>query len=358
MSDIRKAQLTDWVNEQLSILMARQLIDVELSSVSGDASFRRYFRAQLARESFIAVDAPPENENSGLFVQIAGYLRGAGVKSPKIFAQNIPDGFMLLEDFGDRLYLHRLLELQASGLDAMSEYQVERLYKDAIAALHKIQQGVDKERLAPYDGEKLLGEMRLFEDWFCGRFLEMKLSDEERGLIASSFAFLQEAALSQTQLAVHRDYHSRNLLILDEGVYGAGAGPGIIDFQDAVAGAYTYDLVSLLRDCYIRWSPQFVEKMALNYFDLASTSGLIRGVSAGQFLRDLDLMGLQRNFKVMGIFARLSIRDNKPQYLADIPLVIQYFLEVACKYEEMAPFLNWFEANILPKAKTKLRLES
>ena len=223
MSDIRKAQLTDWVNEQLSLIMARQLIDVELSTVSGDASFRRYFRAQLAQRSFIAVDAPPENENSELFIQIAGYLREAGVKSPEVFAQSIPDGFMLLEDFGDRLYLPRLLELQSSGLDATSEYQAESLYTDAIAALLKIQQGVDKERLAPYDGEKLLGEMRLFEDWFCLRFLGMELAVDERNLIANSFSFLREAALEQTQLAVHRDYHSRNLLILDEEAFGVGS---------------------------------------------------------------------------------------------------------------------------------------
>ncbi len=358
MSDIRKARLTDWVNEQLSLQMAQQLIDVELSPVSGDASFRRYFRARLAEKSFIAVDAPPENENSELFIQIAGYLREAGVRSPKVFAQSIPDGFMLLEDFGDRLYLSRLLELQANGLDSMSEYQVESLYEDAIDALLKVQLGVDKERLAPYDSEKLQAEMQLFEDWFCVRFLEIDLSPDDRKLIASSFSFLEEAALQQPQFAVHRDYHSRNLLILDESLIGEHSGPGIIDFQDAMAGAYSYDLVSLLRDCYIRWSPEFVEKLALKYLNLAGEANLIQGISPGQFLRDFDLMGLQRNFKVMGIFARLAIRDNKPQYLADIPLVIQYFLEVACKYEEMGPFLDWFETKVRPVAKTKLNLES
>lgn len=358
MSDIRKTQLSDWVNEQLSLMMSRQLDDIELSTVSGDASFRRYFRAQLGERSFIAVDAPPANENSELFVQIAGFLREAGVKAPEIYAQNIPDGFLLLEDFGDRLYLPRLLELQASGQDALSEYQVESLYKDAISALLKIQLGVNKERLAPYDREKLRSEMQLFEDWFCKGFLEIELSAAELELIASSFSFLEDAALSQVQLAVHRDYHSRNLLILNEETFPAGSGPGIIDFQDAMAGAYSYDLVSLLRDCYIRWSPDLVESLALHYFSLASEAALIQGISTRQFLRDFDLIGLQRHFKVMGIFARLAIRDNKPQYLADIPLVIQYFLEVACKYEEMAPFLDWFETKVLPVAKTKLNLES
>ena len=199
--------------------------------------------------------------------------------------------------------------------------------------------------------------MQIFEDWFCEQYLGLDLSTTERDLISSTFAFLEEAALGQAEVAVHRDYHSRNLLILDEAKFPEGSGPGIIDFQDAIAGAYSYDLVSLLRDCYIRWSPDLVESLALHYFELASATGLVEGASVSQFLRDFDLMGLQRNFKVMGIFSRLCIRDNKPQYLADITLVIQYFLEVASQYEEMAVFLDWFETKVLTAAKTKLNLE-
>ncbi|MBL4729601.1 MAG: phosphotransferase [Gammaproteobacteria bacterium] len=357
MSDSRKVQLNDWVNGQLSQLLDLGSIDIELTTVSGDASFRRYFRAQLLEQSFIAVDAPPINENSELFVEIAGYLREAGVQSPKVFAKNYSEGFLLIEDFGDRLYLPRLLELQEGGLDAISEYQVGSLYKGAIRALIKVQSNVDKKRLAPYNREKLRTEMQLFEGWFCERLLGLDLSAKERDLIARTFTFLEEAALGQAQFAVHRDYHSRNLLILDDAKFPAGSGPGIIDFQDAMAGAYSYDLVSLLRDCYIRWNPVLVESLALYYFELASAAGLIEGVSAPQFRRDFDLMGLQRNFKVMGIFSRLCIRDNKPQYLADIPLVIQYFLEVASQYEEMAPFLDWFETKVLINVKAKLNLE-
>ncbi|GJM13815.1 MAG: phosphotransferase [Pseudohongiella sp.] len=349
--------MTDWVNEQLSQFSDGDSVSVELATVSGDASFRRYFRAQLPEQSFIAVDAPPENENSELFVEIAAYFREAGVKSPEVFAKNLEAGFLLLEDFGDQLYLPRLLELQDGGLDSISEYHVEGLYKDAIRALIRIQSKVDKKRLAPYNREKLRTEMQLFEDWFCERYLEIDLSSSERELISNTFAFLEESALSQIQLAVHRDYHSRNLLILDERKYPEGSGPGIIDFQDAMAGAYSYDLVSLLRDCYIRWSPDLVDSLALHYFESAAAAGLLEGVTVAQFRRDLDLMGLQRNFKVMGIFSRLCIRDNKPQYLADIPQVIQYFLEVACNYEEMAPFLDWFETTVLLKAKAKLNLE-
>ena len=357
MSDSRKTQLNDWVNEQLSQLLETDSVDIELTTVSGDASFRRYFRAKLSEQSFIAVDAPPDTENNKLFVEIAGYLREAGIKSPKVFAKNYLDGFLLIEDFGDRLYLTHLLTLQTDGLDAISEYQVETLYKDAIRAIVKMQSNVDKKRLAPYDRKKLLTEMQLFEDWFCGHYLGLDLSTTERDLIANTFTFLEEAALSQAQLAVHRDYHSRNLLILDDAKFPEGSGPGIIDFQDAMAGAYSYDLVSLLRDCYIRWNTDLVESLAHHYFDLASAAGVVKGVSIAQFRRDFDLMGLQRNFKVMGIFSRLCVRDNKPKYLADIPLVIQYFLEVASRYEEMAPFLCWFEANVLIAAKVKLNQE-
>lgn len=357
MSDSRKAQLNAWVNGQLSQLLELGSVDIELTTVSGDASFRRYFRAQLPEQSFIAVDAPPTNENSELFVEIAGYLQKAGVKSPRVLAKNYPDGFLLLEDFGDRLYLPRLLTLQDGGLDAISEYQVENLYKDAIRALVKIQSNVDKKRLAPFSREKLRTEMQLFEDWFCEHYLGLDMSTTERDLIANTFTFLEEAALGQAQVAVHRDYHSRNLLILDDAKFPEDTGPGIIDFQDAMAGAYSYDLVSLLRDCYIRWSPDLVESLALHYLGLARAAGLVEGVSDSQFRRDFDLMGLQRNFKVMGIFSRLCIRDNKSQFLADIPQVIQYFLEVACKYEEMAPFLDWFEAKVLLNAKAKLNLE-
>ena len=357
MSDSRKTQLNDWVNEQLSQLLETDSVDIELTTVSGDASFRRYFRAKLSEQSFIAVDAPPDTENNKLFVEIAGYLREAGIKSPKVFAKNYLDGFLLIEDFGDRLYLTHLLTLQTDGLDAISEYQVETLYKDAIRAIVKMQSNVDKKRLAPYDRKKLLTEMQLFEDWFCGHYLGLDLSTTEHDLIANTFTFLEEAALSQAQLAVHRDYHSRNLLILDDAKFPEGSGPGIIDFQDAMAGAYSYDLVSLLRDCYIRWNTDLVESLAHHYFDLASAAGVVKGVSIAQFRRDFDLMGLQRNFKVMGIFSRLCVRDNKPKYLADIPLVIQYFLEVASRYEEMAPFLCWFEANVLIAAKVKLNQE-
>jgi aminoglycoside/choline kinase family phosphotransferase len=196
--------------------------------------------------------------------------------------------------------------------------------------------------------------MQLFEEWFCEEFLCLQLATEDRELIAATLRFLEDAALGQASVAVHRDYHSRNLMLLDSAVFGKAAGPGVIDFQDAVSGAYTYDLVSLLRDCYIQWSPQQVREWALYYLDQAQISAAIPATTTEQFLRDFDLMGLQRNLKVMGIFARLCIRDKKSQYLADIPLVIQYFLNVSQHYPELAHFRDWFSNAVLPIAISKL----
>lgn len=354
MGDIREQQLTSWTNVMLDQLLGDKQGFIPLQSVSGDASFRRYFRAQLVDRSFIAVDAPRDNEDNEGFVRIAKLFRDAGVSTPEVLAADYEQGFMLLQDFGDELYLPYLLDSQKQG----SIREADRLYTDAITSLIKIQKNVDSSRLAPFDRKKLHTEMELFEHWFCEEFLQLQLNDSDREIIAVTFAFLEDAVLAQTRVAVHRDFHSRNLLKLDEGLFGPDASPGIIDFQDAVAGAYTYDLVSLLRDCYIRWSPDQLEKWALEYLQAARNEGIIADISTTDFMRDLDLMGLQRHLKVMGIFSRLCIRDNKPQYLADIPLVIQYFLEVARVHDEMAPFLYWLENTVLTVAKTKLKLDS
>lgn len=354
MGDIREQQLTSWTNVMLDELLDDKQDFIPLQSVSGDASFRRYFRARLGDRSFIAVDAPRDNEDSESFVRIAKLFRDAGVSTPEVLATDYEQGFMLLQDFGDELYLPYLLDSQEHD----SSLEADRLYTDAIASLIKIQKNVDSNRLAPFDRNKLHAEMELFEHWFCEEFLQLRLSASDRGIIAVTFAFLEDAVLAQTRVAVHRDFHSRNLLILDEGQFGPGASPGIIDFQDAVSGAYTYDLVSLLRDCYIRWSPDRLEKWALQYLEAARSEGIVTEISVSDFKRDLDLMGLQRHLKVMGIFSRLCIRDHKPQYLADIPLVIQYFLEVARVHDEMAPFVYWLENTVLTVAKTKLKLDS
>ena len=349
MDDTRLQALSQWTNVALDQLIPAKQSLVELEPVSGDASFRRYFRARLGQRSFIAVDAPPSNEDTEAFVRISRLFHDAGVRTPAVLSVDYKQGFMLLDDFGDRLYFHHLLRLQEEA----STEAAANLYRQAIDTLIKLQSGVKCERLDSYDRGKLHDELVLFEKWYCEEFLCLRLSDGDRELIARTFTFLEDAALGQTVVAVHRDYHSRNLMLLDAEVFAGDSGPGVLDFQDAVAGPYTYDLVSLLRDCYIQWPAERVREWALYYFDRAQTRAVIGDISLQQFLRDLDLMGLQRNLKVMGIFSRLCIRDKKPHYLADIPLVIQYFLNVSQQYPELAHFRNWFTQKVLPVAETK-----
>ena len=324
MTDARREQLTHWASETLSSLMGATLSRPELKSVSGDASFRRYFRAYTGERSYIAVDAPPQNEDSETFVRIANLLRNADVCAPRVFASDFQQGFMLLDDFGDDLLLPALLRAQQEEDFA----SVDAHYQQAIEVLLDIQQKVDGGQLGPYDQKELRREMNLFPQWFCSQFLEVDPSAQQ-AVIENTFSFLEQAALSQAQVPVHRDYHSRNLMLLDANDFGNEKRLGVVDFQDAVMGAYSYDLVSLLRDCYIRWDETRIQGWARDYLEQALARNILAGVSTEQMLRDLDLMGLQRHLKVMGIFARLAIRDNKPGFLADIPLVIRYFLDVA-----------------------------
>jgi len=340
MTNNREQMLRQWVEEILSANAG----SITLNIVSGDASFRRYFRVQHAGKNLIAVDAPPEHEDNESFLLIDELLLAAGVRVPRVKAYDKDNGFLLLEDFGDDLYLDKLLQVQQSGDQSISD----TLYTGAIDALVKIQANADSGRLGPYSRSELRREMSLFDEWFCQQLLGLEPSEQDRALIENTYSFLEDSALSQQAVFVHRDYHSRNLMILDEG------GPGIIDFQDAVSGAYTYDLVSLLRDCYISWPQEQIDRWADYYLQAAQGQGIATALSADQFRRDMDLMGLQRHLKVMGIFSRLFVRDNKSRYLADIPLVIHYFLEVSSRYSELSTFRNWFQQSILPPARKRL----
>ncbi len=340
----------DWAAR---VVLEQKLVDGEsgelrFSMVSGDASFRRYFRIGSGSKTFIAVDAPPTHEDSARFIHVDELFSKAGVHVPKVFANDLQHGFMLLEDFGDETYLPTLLKAQ-SAQDAAT---YTRLYTEAIDALLLLQKGADKERLGPFDRKELRREMDLFPEWMCEKFLGITLDASARAFIDRAFAFLEEVALAQTQVAVHRDYHSRNLLILQ-----SGKGPGVIDFQDAVSGAYTYDLISLLRDCYIAWPQSRIDEWAQYYLNGALETGIVANVTPAQFTRDLDLMGLQRHLKVLGIFCRLYLRDKKSGYLADIPLVIQYFLDVGQRYPELDAFLTWFRGEVLPRARERFTLE-
>ncbi len=345
--DKRRAALTAWTREQLRRKLPQAPRFGELEIVSGDASHRRYFRARPAGQStYIAVDAPPRQEDSQRFVDVDHLLRGAGLRTPELHAVDLEQGFLLLEDFGDRLLLPRLRQARASGDDVT----VDRLYRAAIDSLLDLQQHVDARGLPAYDKTELTREMSLFPEWFCRRWLGVAPTAAQMETIDACFAFLADAALAQTPVAVHRDYHSRNLMLLETGQDR----PGILDFQDAVRGACSYDLVSLLRDCYIQWEPRRLEQWIGYYLEGARSRGIVGEVSNARFRRDFDLMGLQRHLKVLGIFCRLAIRDQKPGFLDDLPLVIEYFTEVAAEYGKMLPILTWFRRELAPRAFEKL----
>ena len=291
----------------------------ELTPASSDASFRRYFRVAFNGESRIVMDAPPEREDIRPFVQIGRMLLEIGLNVPRIEAENIAQGFLLLSDLGQQQYL-----------DALDETTVERLYGDAQGALLTLQAcGPQEEALPPYDEGLLLREMELFREWYLGRHLGLELGPSEQQVLDRAFYLLADSALAQPRAAVHRDFHSRNLMV-------APHNPGILDFQDAVYGPVTYDLVSLLRDCYISWPRQRVEGWALGYHDLALESGILRARDEERFLRWFDWMGVQRHLKASGIFARLNHRDGKSGYLKDIPRTVGYIREVAARYRELA----------------------
>ncbi|PVV23352.1 MAG: aminoglycoside phosphotransferase [gamma proteobacterium symbiont of Ctena orbiculata] len=284
-----------------------ELSDYSFAPASNDASFRRYFRISENGKSYIAMDAPPEREDSKPFVQVAEAFESIGLNVPHIYARDLTQGFMLLEDLGTELYL-----------DHLTTETVDRLYGDALGALATLQACGPMQRLPVYDRTLLMQEMALFRDWLLLQELGLSLSDEERSMLDRVFELLADRALDQPQVCVHRDYHSRNLMVT------ASHNPGILDFQDAVLGPVTYDLVSLLRDCYIGWPEQRVRDWAMGYYELAVQSGILRSEHEAGFLTWFDLMGVQRHLKASGIFARLHHRDGKSGYLKDIPRTLDY----------------------------------
>lgn len=326
--DVRLQQLQHWVSK-MAAEQGLSLRSEILAPVSGDASFRRYFRASGDQYSWIAVDAPPEKEDSGPFVKLARDWRDQGVRVPELVAVDLELGFMLLEDFGDRLLLPELNDLSA-----------DEHYGAALQTLQHIQQ-IPASELPPYDEALLQREMGLFDEWFIDSLLALQLTDDERQLLADTKSLLVESALAQPQVAVHRDYHSRNLMPLDDD------GLGVIDFQDAVRGAHTYDLVSLFRDSYIRWPDQRVHAW-VEQFRCALKADNVPVPDSAQFLRDFDLIGMQRQLKVLGIFSRLSLRDGKDGYLADMPRTLGYLLRAAARYPETQAFARWLEQRIVP----------
>lgn len=321
----RLEQLHQWLSGELG------LPEYSIAPASADASFRRYFRISFGGESRIAMDAPPEKEDSRPFVRIARQLHGIGLNVPQILAEDLRQGFLLLSDLGSRQYL-----------DALNAQTVDRLYGDAMGALATLQTcGPDSGELPHYERDMLWREMELFREWYLGRHLGVELGESEQRLLDETFALLADSALEQPAVSVHRDYHSRNLMVSEPN-------PGILDFQDAVYGPVTYDLVSLLRDCYIAWPREQVEAWVSGYHDIAIDHGILRQRQEERFLRWFDLMGVQRHLKASGIFARLNHRDGKPGYLKDIPRTLGYVAEVSGRYPELQPFLHFLDERVLP----------
>lgn len=337
-ADARLQRLESWIRRDLQFALDR------LEPASVDASFRRYYRAWRGEESFIAMDAPPEQVGIAPYVDIAGKLLRMGVTVPRIFAQNEERGFLLAGDLGTRTYLD---ELVAHRDD---QARVDELYRDALAALCTIQaQGLaDAADLPPYDRAFFLREMNLMPEWFCAKHLRLSLSAAEEKQLAASFELLADVALEQPQVFVHRDYHSRNLMVLPP-----GRNPGILDFQDAVRGPVTYDLVSLLKDCYIAWPRERVRGWVHSYRRTAADAGVPVAGSEERYVRWFDLLGVQRHLKVLGIFARLCHRDGKPGYLRDLPRVLDYVTEVCNETAELGALGDFLERRVRPILATR-----
>lgn len=321
--DLRLTQLKQWLAE----LPAAPVLPDSIRPASSDASFRRYFRVDGSQGgTFIVMDAPPPQEDVRPFIHVAEVFGASGVSVPQIIEKDIERGFLLLSDLGSTTYLNQL-----------NADSAHKLYLDAIDSLILFQAQSKPGVLPEYDRALLLRELMLFPDWYIGKHLNITLSDKQTADLNKVFDTLLANNLAQPQVYVHRDYHSRNLMVMPQG------NPGILDFQDAVYGPITYDLVSLLRDAYIQWDEEMVLDWAIRYWERARRAGLPVNPDVDAFYRDFEFMGLQRHLKVLGIFARLYHRDGKDAYLKDMPLVMEYTLNAARRYTPMAPLVRLLE---------------
>jgi aminoglycoside/choline kinase family phosphotransferase len=293
--------------------------DFRLETASADASFRRYFRVFLADRTLIAMDAPPEREDSRPFVKVARLLRDAGLNAPEIVAQDLGQGFLLVTDLGTRSYLA-----------ALREGDADRLFGDATAALVRWQSATRPGVLPEYDEALLRRELELFPEWYLGRHLGLVLSPAQREALESAFRRILGRNLAEARVYVHRDYMPRNLMVADPN-------PGILDFQDAVHGPISYDVASLFRDAFVSWEEERVLDGTIRYWEKARRAGLPVPADFADFWRDVEWMGLQRHLKVLGIFARLHYRDGKQGYLEDTPRFDAYVRHAVARYAELAP---------------------
>ncbi|MCM8595430.1 aminoglycoside phosphotransferase family protein [Accumulibacter sp.] len=322
----RTAQLECWVRELFAGQFPGEVVAIE--PASADASFRRYFRVRLADDTTrIVMDAPPEKEDCRPFLTIAALFREAGVHVPDVLAEDLEQGFLLLSDLGSTTYLAALQDRR----------QAPRLYEDANRALVAIQLASREGQLPDYDRSLLYREMCLFPDWYLVRHLGQTPDDATRQTLLAVFSTILDNNLSQKQVFVHRDYHSRNLMVVAGSSEHSLANPGILDFQDAVYGPLTYDLVSLYRDAYIEWPEEVELDHVIRYWEMARKAGLPVQSDFHDFYRDYEWMGAQRQIKVLGIFARLCHRDGKDDYLKDMPRVIGYLRRTSRRYRELQP---------------------
>ena len=291
--------------------------------LAGDASARRYYRILKDNQPFVVMDAPPP-EDPKLFADIAAGLKAHGLSVPDIFASDFNQGFLLLSDFGDRLYLGEL-----------NDHTVDNLYQDAFSALIELQHC--KMQVPAFNRTFLLNQLGIFEEWYLKTHKSFQICEKTRSIFQPIYELLFETILQQPQVLVHRDYHSRNLMILPD------KNPGIIDFQDAMLGPITYDLLSLLQDCYISWPRQRVEQWVLDFQQqLVERQSLSKNVSSTEFLKWFEWTAIQRHLKNLGIFSRLYYRDKKAGYLKDIPLLLKYIREICQRYKELEPLGAFF----------------
>lgn len=328
MPNTRLQQLNQWLG---SLPEALKLNLSTLEPASNDASFRRYFRILTNRDDFpslIIMDAPVDKEDLNPFINVAQLLSVAGLNVPQVLHINQTDGFLLLSDLGNTTYL-----------SALNQNTANHLYQEANKALVSLQSKADMSKLPIYDEALLQKEMDLFPEWYLGKHLNYNLSPSETQSLSIVFQQLNQNILAQPQVFVHRDFHSRNLMVTPEN------NPGILDFQDAVKGPITYDLVSLYRDAYIYWEEEQQVDWVIRYWELARKANLPVHADFGDFYRDFEWMGLQRHLKVLGIFARLYHRDGKDGYLKDLPLVLEYTEKVAQRYIALKPLIRILDAS-------------
>ncbi|MEE9425634.1 MAG: phosphotransferase [Methylococcales bacterium] len=337
-TDQRLLQLIQWLETRL------KTSNIRIEPASADASFRRYFRVFIEQKTLIAMDAPPPQENVAGFVAVSDIFRDAGVHVPEVISGDYQSGFLLLSDFGHQCYF-----------DQLSEANADQLYADAFDALLQIQTGIvtSANDLPVYDATLLQQELNLFSQWFVEQLLGLSLTTEQHQVFQKSCQTLVDSALAQPQVCVHRDFHSRNLMLLE------ASNPGVIDFQDAVIGPLTYDLVSLLRDCYVSWPALRVDGWRDQFYQRSLQAGVFTSaISQKQYQQWFDKMGIQRHLKAIGIFSRLKIRDGKSGYLKDIPTTMNYVVAVCKQDAELTEFSQLLNQVIVPAMQQQPELQS